>query len=80
MAYGLTFRLELEDGTLADPPTFRCAPGVSWEPGDTSRLVATGSSVSGWDRTARVRLSQRSTPETRSGSPPVPSLRWHGVP
>jgi hypothetical protein len=25
MAYGLTFRLELEDGTPADPPTFRSA-------------------------------------------------------
>ena len=38
MAYGLTFRLELEDGTPADPPTFRSAPGVSWEPGDTIPL------------------------------------------
>ena len=28
MAYGLTFRLELEDGTRADPPSFRNAPGV----------------------------------------------------
>jgi hypothetical protein len=35
MAYGLTFRLELEDGTPAHPPTFRSAPGVSWKPGDT---------------------------------------------
>ena len=35
MAYGLTFRLELEDGTPADPPTFRSAPGVSWKAGDT---------------------------------------------
>jgi hypothetical protein len=34
MAYGLTFRLELEDGTPADPPTFRSAPGVSWKAGD----------------------------------------------
>jgi hypothetical protein len=31
----LTFRLELEDGTPADPPTFRSAPGVSWKAGDT---------------------------------------------
>jgi hypothetical protein len=38
MAYGLTFRLEHEDGTLADPPTFRSAPGVSWKPGDTIPL------------------------------------------
>jgi hypothetical protein len=35
MAYGLTFRLELDDGTPADPPTFRSAPGVSWKAGDT---------------------------------------------
>jgi hypothetical protein len=38
MAYGVTFRLELEDGTFADPFTFRSAPGVSWEPGDTIPL------------------------------------------
>jgi hypothetical protein len=25
MAYGLTFKLEHKDGTLADPPTFRIA-------------------------------------------------------
>ena len=35
MAYELTFRLELDDGTPADPPTFRSAPGVSWKAGDT---------------------------------------------
>jgi hypothetical protein len=35
MAYGLTFRLELEDGTPAEPPTFRSAHGVSWKAGDT---------------------------------------------
>ena len=46
MAYGLTFRLELEDGTLADPPTFQ-APGVSWEAGDTIPI--------GRDRDLRVR-------------------------
>jgi hypothetical protein len=46
MAYGLTVRLELEDGTLADPSTMRSAPGVSWEPGDTIPL--------GRDRTLRV--------------------------
>jgi hypothetical protein len=38
MAYGLTFRLELDDGTPADPPTFRSAPGVSWKAGDTIPL------------------------------------------
>jgi hypothetical protein len=38
MAYGFTFRLELEDGTPADPPTFRSAPGVSWRAGDTILL------------------------------------------
>jgi hypothetical protein len=42
MAYGLTFRLELEDGTLRDPPTFRSAPGVSWEPG-VSRMCPNSS-------------------------------------
>jgi hypothetical protein len=46
MAYGLTFRLELEDGTPADPPTMRSAPGVSWEPGDAVPL--------GRDRTLRI--------------------------
>lgn len=46
MAYGLTFRLELEDGTRADPPSFRSAPGVSWGPGDTIPL--------GRDRRLRV--------------------------
>jgi hypothetical protein len=35
MAYGLKFRLELDDGTPADPPTFQSAPGVSWKAGDT---------------------------------------------
>jgi hypothetical protein len=38
MAYGLTFRLELDDGTPADPPTFRSAPGVAWRAGDTIPL------------------------------------------
>ena len=38
MAYGLTFRLELKDGTPADPPSFRSPPGVSWEAGDTIPL------------------------------------------
>jgi hypothetical protein len=46
MAYGLTFRLELDDGTPADPPTFRSAPSVSWKAGDTIPL--------GGDRTLRV--------------------------
>jgi hypothetical protein len=54
MAYGFTFRLELEDGTLADAPTFRSAPGVSWGAGDTIPL--------GRDRKLRVidtRLDER---------------------
>ena len=38
MAYGLTFRLELDDGTPADPPTFRSSPGTSWNAGDTIPL------------------------------------------
>jgi hypothetical protein len=46
MAYGLTFRLELDDGTPADPPTFRSAPGVSGKAGDTIPL--------GRDRDLRV--------------------------
>lgn len=41
-----TYKLEHEDGTPADPPTFRSAPGVSWEPGDTIPL--------GRDRKLRV--------------------------
>jgi hypothetical protein len=35
MALAFTFRLELEDGTPADPPMFRSAPGVTWSAGDT---------------------------------------------
>lgn len=35
MALGFMFRLELEDGTPADPPTFRSASGVTWSAGDT---------------------------------------------
>jgi hypothetical protein len=46
MALGFTFKLELKDGTPADPPSFRSAPGVSWEPGDTIPL--------GRDRELRV--------------------------
>jgi hypothetical protein len=38
MAFGFTFKVELEDGTPADPPTFRSAPGVSWRAGDTIPL------------------------------------------
>jgi hypothetical protein len=34
---GFTFRLELEDGTPADPPTFRTAV-PTWRPGDTIPL------------------------------------------
>ena len=33
MAYGLTFRLELDDGTPAEPPSIRSAPGVRWRAG-----------------------------------------------
>jgi hypothetical protein len=40
MALGFMFRLELEDGTPADPPTFRSAPGVTWRAGDTIPLGA----------------------------------------
>ena len=29
MALGFMYRLELEDGTHADPPTFRSASGVT---------------------------------------------------
>ena len=35
MALGFMFRLELENGTPADSPTFRSAPGVTWSAGDT---------------------------------------------
>jgi hypothetical protein len=38
MTYGLTFRLELEDGTPADPPTFRSSAGTSWDIGDVLYL------------------------------------------
>ncbi|HET8653605.1 MAG TPA: hypothetical protein VFM13_13675 [Gaiellaceae bacterium] len=34
MALAFKYRLELEDGTPADPPTFRSAPGVTWKAGD----------------------------------------------
>jgi hypothetical protein len=33
----LPFKLELQDGTLADPPTLRVAV-PNWSPGDTIRL------------------------------------------
>ena len=33
-----TYKLELEDGAPADPPTIRSAPGVTWKPGDTIPL------------------------------------------
>ena len=46
MALAFMFRLELEDGTPADPPTMRSAPGVTWSAGDTIPL--------GRDRTLRV--------------------------
>jgi hypothetical protein len=38
MALGFTYTLELEDGTPADPPTFRSAPSVTWKAGDTIPL------------------------------------------
>lgn len=34
------YRLELQDGTPADPPTFRSAAGVTWNVGDTIPLGA----------------------------------------
>jgi hypothetical protein len=40
------YKLELEDGTPADPPTFRSLPGTSWNAGDTIPL--------GRDRKLRV--------------------------
>jgi hypothetical protein len=39
MPLGVTFRLELEDGTPADPPTFRTAV-LTWKAGDTIPLRA----------------------------------------
>jgi hypothetical protein len=39
MALGFTFRLELEDGTPADPPTFRTSV-LNWRPDDTIPLGA----------------------------------------
>jgi hypothetical protein len=41
-----TYKLEHEDGTPADPPSFRSAPGVTWSVGDTIPL--------GRDRILRV--------------------------
>jgi hypothetical protein len=35
-----TYKLELEDGTPADPPTIRSAAGVTWSAGDTIPLGA----------------------------------------
>jgi hypothetical protein len=46
MVMAFTHKLEHKDGTPADPPSFRSAPGVSWESGDTIPL--------GRDRTLRV--------------------------
>jgi hypothetical protein len=40
MAFGFTFRLGLEDGTPADPPTIRSAVGVTWRAGGTIPLGA----------------------------------------
>jgi hypothetical protein len=37
MALGFTYRLEREDGTPADPSTFKTA-ATSWRPGDTIPL------------------------------------------
>jgi hypothetical protein len=39
MALGFTFKLELQDGTRADPPTFRTSV-LNWLPGDTIPLGA----------------------------------------
>jgi hypothetical protein len=45
MALGFTYTLEREDGTPADPPTFKTA-ATNWRPGDTIPL--------GRDRMLRV--------------------------
>jgi hypothetical protein len=37
-----TYRLVHDDGTPADPPTFRSADGTSWNPGDTIPLGRNG--------------------------------------
>ncbi|HEU6445311.1 MAG TPA: hypothetical protein VFL61_09660 [Gaiellaceae bacterium] len=34
----ITYKLEHKDGTRVDPPTFRSAPGVSWNVGDALML------------------------------------------
>jgi hypothetical protein len=38
MALAFIYRLELEDGTPADPLTIRSAPGVMWSVGDALPL------------------------------------------
>jgi hypothetical protein len=45
MALGFTYKLEREDGTPADPPTYKTA-ATSWRPGETIPL--------GRDRMLRV--------------------------
>lgn len=35
---GFTFKVEHQDGTPADPPTFRSSDGTSWNAGDTIPL------------------------------------------
>ncbi len=40
------YELELEDGTPADPPTFRSSDGISWNAGDTIRSAANALSAS----------------------------------
>ena len=50
------FKLELEDGTPADPPTFRSAPSVTWKAGDTIPLGG---------RTLRVVAVHTMTPARR---------------
>jgi hypothetical protein len=54
MAYGLTFRLELDDGTPADPPTFRSAPGISWKAGDTIAIGRRRCGCSASETTTRI--------------------------
>jgi hypothetical protein len=34
----LIYKLKREDGTPADPPTFRSSPGTSWKAGDMIHL------------------------------------------
>lgn len=55
-----TYKLEHEDGTPVDPPTFRSAPGLTWIAGDTI-LLADGRyawSARDWTRAPTAILSR----------------------